>query len=234
MAKLTRFQANAEAGAEKIYEALMELRQQALAKNKVGSGKALAWDTESMTIKALANGRRFGGYGVLWGGPDRKDLSGEWFTPLTEEFTAIFKALGKLPALYHHALDPALKTTVVGVIDQMRADHVGLWLEGEFLKGSEYISAIQQLVERGALGYSTGTLPGARKASPSGEILRWPIIEATFTPTPMEFRNRTEQPISVIKSAFQQIGLGWPGEGAENAQQAALAIELERLNLLDL
>ena len=55
-------------------------------------------------IKSLPGGR-LGNYLVLWGDENRTDLTGEWFTKSTEGLTAIFDTIGKIPALYHHAMD---------------------------------------------------------------------------------------------------------------------------------
>ena len=191
-------------------------------------------------VKALS-ANRVGGYGVLWGNRTRPDLTGEYFDRDTEELQTVFKAMGRLPVLYHHAMNPSLKTAVVGVIDRMAIDDMGLWMEAELQKANEYADAIGALVQAGALGWSTGTLPGARKVAPDGKIVRWPIVEGTLTPTPAEPRNRIELPVKLIKSAFADLGLadqldellkGTEDVRAERERQ--LAIERERIRLLAL
>ena len=178
-------------------------------------------------VKALGR-QRIGGYAVLWGDQGRKDLVGEYFTPETEELDVIFRRMKALPSLYHHGGDAAVKAEVVGQVDVMAPDDVGMWFEAQLLQGSQYREAIDGLIARGALGVSSGTLPLARKAAPDGRILRWPIVEISLTPTPAEFR-MMERPVSEIKAAFTALGLEF---GDDAAPAAGIALELERLALL--
>lgn len=187
-------------------------------------------------IKALG-ANRVGGYMVLWGSEKAKDLDQEWFTPQTEEMTAVFKAMGKLPYLYNHATDGALKTSLVGTIDVMAPDDTGLWYEAQLDQNNKYMSAIQKLVKQRALGTSSGTLPGARQVAKSGQILRWPIVEGSMTPTPADPR-QMQRPIAEIKSAYTAIGLDFPqldsGKGDEESRQSEIAKGLALLALLEL
>lgn len=187
------------------------------------------------TLKALGR-QRIGGYAVLWGDPDHRDLTNEYFTPETEELDAIFQRMKALPSLYDHASDGAMKSAVVAKVDLMEPDDVGMWFEAQLLQSDKYRAAILQLIERGALGVSTGTLPWARKVAQDGRILRWPIAEISLTPTPAEYR-MMERPVSEIKAAWTAIGLelGVDATPADTGHQStAVALELERLALLQL
>lgn len=194
-----------------------------------------AWP-EMKAIKMLG-ANRVGGYMMLWGSEKAKDLDQEWFTPQTEELTAVFKAMGKLPYLYNHATDGALKTSLVGTIDVMAPDDTGLWYEAQLDQNNKYMSAIQNLVKQRALGTSSGTLPGARQVAKSGQILRWPIVEGSMTPTPADPR-QMQRPIAEIKSAYTAIGLDFPqldtGKGDEESRQREIAKRLGLLALLEL
>lgn len=192
---------------------------------------------EGKAIKMLGK-NRIGGYMVLWGDKDNKDLDKEWFTPQTEELTTIFKAIGKLPWLYDHATDGTVKSTPMAIIDTMETDDIGLWYEAQLDTSNKYIDAVRNLINKRALGTSSGTLPGARKVAKSGEILRWPIVEGSGTTTPADYRQRTERPIAEIKSAFTAIGAELPDggkdKGAENARQAEITKALRLLALVEL
>ena len=60
------------------------------------------------TLKTLdAAEGRVGGYLVVWGSPQQRDLQGEYFTPHTD-FGLDWYA--QRPVLYHHGLDGHLKT----------------------------------------------------------------------------------------------------------------------------
>lgn len=190
--------------------------------------------TPSMPIKALPGGR-IAHYAVLWGDAARKDLTGEWFTPKTEELTAIFSAVGKLPLMYDHGTNAQVKAAPIGLVDMMGVDDVGLWYQAQLDLANQYTTAVQHLIGETKLGTSSGALPAGRKALPTGELVRWPIVELTLTPRPAEYR-MMERPIEQIKAAYKAVNLELPtsNQGAEEARQREVEIEIERLRLLDL
>lgn len=197
-------------------------------------------------VKALG-ANRIGGYAVLWGDHHRRDLTREYFTPETADMTSIFAQLGRLPNLYAHGSDGTMKSSLVGVIDTMIPDEIGVWYEAQLQRSSAYRDAVMRLIQQGLLGSSSGTLPAAREVSPDGRITRWPIVEVSLTPAPAEYRMLT-RPVSEIKEVFEAIGLNFEGEGVlgdkppqdptdESADQAVaasreIAVELELLALL--
>jgi hypothetical protein len=190
---------------------------------------------DEYAVKALGNDR-IGGFAVLWGDQRRKDVTGEYFSKATTELDAIFTVLHKLPVLYGHGSDDALKTTVVGSVDVLQANDIGLWFEAQLAIAGKYKDAILDLVDRGVLGVSSGTLPRARKVAPDGLIQRWPIAEISLTPTPAEPRMMT-RPVAAIKAAYDELGITLPDDddqakGAENARQ--IEIEMEQIELLKL
>lgn len=130
---------------------------------------------------------RVGGYLVYWGSEGEADLQGEYFTPQTDLGIDWYP---QRPALYHHGLDGTLKSTVVGVIDTLKADETGLWAEAQLDLRNRYVAAIQDLIGRGVLHWSSGSLPHLVERV-KGWISRWPIVEGSFTPTPADWRQTT-------------------------------------------
>ena len=158
---------------------------------------------ELLSVKALGEDR-IGGYAVLWGNENKKDLTEEFFDKSTTELTAIYDAVGKLPYIYHHSLDENLKTTVIGIVDTLAPDDIGLWYETQLRKAGEYDEYIKKLIASGKLKTSTQTFPVARDVDKeTGHIKRWPIVEITATPTPAEYRM---QPVAFLKTAYQEVG----------------------------
>lgn len=155
--------------------------------------------TAVKTISATEG--RVGGYLVIWGGPRQRDLQGEYFTPETE---LALEWYTQRPVLYHHGLDGRMKAAVIGVIDTLRVDDVGLWAEAQLDLRRRYVQAVQQLVDEGLLHWSSGSLPHLVKVAGDGKILRWPLVEGSLTPTPAEPR-RTD--VQTIKSAYHALGL---------------------------
>lgn len=161
---------------------------------------------EFQAVKRLG-GNRIGHYAVLWGDPAKRDLTGEFFTRRTADLDTLFRAVGRLPLLYQHTLDDQLKTSVVGLVDVLSPDDVGLWYEAQLTMAGEYRAAMEELIGAGALGTSSGTLPGARRVDRrTGEIKRWAIAELSLTPTPAEPR-MMERPAAEIKAAWKAAGL---------------------------
>lgn len=144
---------------------------------------------------------RVGGYLIVWGHPSARDLQGEFFTPQTELGLDWY---AERPVLYHHGLDGQLKAAVIGVIDTLRPDDVGVWAEAQLDMRQRYVRAVQRLVDKGVLGWSSGSLPHLVQVDDDGHITHWPIVEGSLTPTPAEPR-RTD--VQTIKSAYDALGL---------------------------
>jgi hypothetical protein len=195
-----------DATGARFYESAAWAAKHLQALDAAGSAGGPVVTTERSVVKALG-ANRLGGYAVMWGGPDAKDFDGEWFDPQTEELTSIFKAMGRLPYLYHHGMDSTLKTAVVGAVDVLEPDEIGLWYEAQMDIAHKYWAMVKQLVSKAVLGTSSGTLPGAARVEKSGRIARWPLVEVSATPSPVDSRMVSERPIAEVKAAYRAIGL---------------------------
>lgn len=156
-------------------------------------------ETRLKTINAEEG--RVGGYLVIWGDSAHRDLQGEYFSPETELGLKWYR---QRPMLYHHGLDGALKADVIGVIDTLSADSTGVWAEAQLDLHHRYVYAIRRLIDKGVLGWSSGSLPHLVEVADDGHIKRWPIVEGSLTPTPAEPR-KTD--VRTIKSAYDALGL---------------------------
>jgi hypothetical protein len=175
-------------------------------------------------VKRLG-GNRVGGYAVLWGDATKRDLTGEFFTPETEDLETLFKAMGKLPLLYEHAADGMVKTKVIGPVDVLTRDEIGLWYEAQLSMAEEYEEYIQRLLGQKKLRTSSGTLPTARRVNrKTGQIERWAIAELSLTTRPAEPR-MVERPVAMVKSWFDELGMNAATalglETAQDNQKAA-------------
>ena len=131
----------------------------------------------------------------------QRDLEGEYFSPNTDLGLTWYE---RRPMLYHHGLDGDLKAAVIGTIDRLHADETGVWAEGQLDLRQRYIRAVQRLVDRGALSWSSGSLPHLVEVATDGHIKRWPIVEGSLTPTPAEPRHTD---VRTVKSAFDALGI---------------------------
>ena len=159
-------------------------------------------ETTLSTVKSVnAKEGRVGGYLVVWGDSSTRDLQGEFFTSETDFALDWYEAR---PVLYHHGLDGDLKAAVIGRIEQLSVDETGIWAEAQLDLHQRYIRAVQRLVDKGILHWSSGSLAHLVEVGSNGEIKRWPLVEGSLTPTPAEPR-RTD--VQTIKSAYEVLGL---------------------------
>jgi phage head maturation protease len=181
-------------------------------------------------VKAL-EGNRVAGYAVLFGGPDDADLSRlrDYFTPATDFGLHVTT---KAAILYHHGVKPPIGGRELGV-GELKADDVGIWIDGEMALRDEYERAIYEKVKEGKLGWSTGTASHRmdRKAVGGGvhEVLRWPLgLDCSLTPTPCDYRTRALS----LKALIDSESVGTLDAQAEAARDAvkALAFRLDELS----
>ena len=168
---------------------------------------------EQMAVKMLdAETGRIGGYLVVWGDATQRDLQGEYFTAKTDVGLDWYD---QRPVLYHHGLDGNLKAAVIGVMDTLRQDEVGIWAEAQLDMHKRYVRAVQRLVDKGVLSWSSGSLPHLVEIAEDGHIKRWPIVEGSLTPSPAEPRHTD---VHTLKSAYKSLGLDMARLGIEDAE----------------
>jgi HK97 family phage major capsid protein len=182
-------------------------------------------------VKMLNPSDRVGGYLVVWGSGLQPDLQGEYFTPETELGMDWYE---KRPMLYHHGLDDTLKTAVIGHIDVLRADEVGVWAEAQLYTHQRYVEAVKRLIEQGALAWSSGSLPHLVNRERDGRLKRWIIVEGSLTPTPAEPRFTH---VNTLKSAYHLLGLDTERLNMNTERETNMQLEenrgLKRLPVAD-
>lgn len=111
-----------------------------------------------------------------------KDLDGEFFSKSTDFALDWYD---EIPLLYHHGRDGTLQITKVGVVKSRAVTDVGVWAEAQLDASNKYFEAIKNLIKQGKLFFSSGSVPTLIQTNQkSGEIIRWPMIELSLTPTP--------------------------------------------------
>ncbi len=159
-----------------------------------------------------------GGYGVVWGG---KDLVGEHFTKSTDFW---FEKLTRTHAImYHHGQDKAIKRVDIGRVSAIMPDDIGLWVESQLEKAKSYVAGVMKLIEKGALGYSSGAVNHLIDKAADGEIKTWPIAEFSLTPTPCEPRTLGVQALRSIAELEPAVKAYLPQEGGEPSADATKA-----------
>ena len=137
-------------------------------------------DSEETVISGLA--APFDGPFARDGDSIGRDLDGEFFTKATD-FALDWYA--ELPLIFHHGHDPFLETDVVGKVRKRSVTDAGLWAEAQLDASGKYFTAIRDLIKKGKLYFSSGSVGHLVETDhKSGEILRWPMVEISLTPTP--------------------------------------------------
>jgi len=132
------------------------------------------------------------GYLVRFGDTQSADLEGDYFTKSTDYGFPMSE--GKrvpLNVYYHHGMDTSVGKKSIGT-GFIKMDNTGLWYEAQLDLADEYGSMIAKLCKQGKMGFSSGAaahLVERKSMGDVSEITRWPIAEASITPTPAEYRN---------------------------------------------
>jgi len=165
-------------------------------------------------VKALGD-NRVGGYLVRFSSAADPDLVKDFFTKDTE-----FGTNTTPPTLYHHGLDPVLKSRIVGT-SEWKIDSDGVWIEAQLSLRDAYERHIMKLVREGKLGWSSGAVGHAVEREKVGEsnwLKTWLIGEASLTPAPADPKN-SAMPIKSLPPAPLLV----PDEDDE-AEKAAAAV----------
>lgn len=149
------------------------------------------------------------GVGIPFGGPwlgadgQGRDLYGEFFSAKTELCLDWFP---ERPLLYQHGFDVAAGTSVVGRVRawEVKADQ-GIWVQAQLDSSSEYFESLKELIQRGKLYFSSGSVEHLFRSAPDGEILMWPWIELSLTPNPANLYAKIDQPTA--EKHWQASGL---------------------------
>ena len=132
------------------------------------------------------------GYLVRFGDTKTADLEGDFFTASTDYGFPVSKGQRvPLNVYYHHGMDAAVGKKSIGT-GFIKMDDTGLWYEAQLDIADEYGSMIAKLCKQGKMGFSSGAaghLVERKSMGGAAEITRWPIAEASITPTPAEYRN---------------------------------------------
>ena len=171
------------------------------------------------------------GPGIPFGGPlvgrdgQGRDLHGEFFTAKTDLALDWFDAR---PLLYHHGLDGDLQIVPVGVVKswETKAD-VGVWTQAQLDESNEYFDAIRDLVRQGKLFFSSGSMPHLVKTDrKTGEIVRWPWVELSLTPSPANPYATVDE--ATAEKHFKSVGLAatWTTAYQNDLPDSAFAVIL--------
>lgn len=132
-------------------------------------------------------------YGGPWVGADEqgRDLYGQFFSAKTELCLDWF---AERPLLYQHGFDDGTRVSPVGRVKAWEVRSDGVWVQAQLDASSEYFDALKDLIAKGRLFFSSGSVEHLFKAAKDGEILMWPWVELSLTPNPANLFATITQP----------------------------------------
>lgn len=152
--------------------------------------RALIIGGKRITVKAQTDDTMtIGGYLVSFGDSEHLDTQEQWFTK--ETYYGPHKGNGEMTVINHCIpIKASLKALTELVLPSMEVteDDLGLYAEVILDLREKYQEWVANLAVKGAWCFSSGSSPHLARVKSSGEITRWPIIEGSLTPAPVEAR----------------------------------------------
>ena len=145
---------------------------------------------------------RFVGQLIRWGSPTETDISAQkdFFHRGTDLGLDYYGPDAERPLFFHHAMDEGTKDHPrVGSFKILnRAD--GVWIDGQLDQSSKYWERVWNLIQQGKVHLSTDSAPHLIDRVPvahgSHRLDRFPILGASVTVAPAEFRLPPVVPVS--------------------------------------
>lgn len=159
-----------------------------------------------------------GGYLVRWGSDKEKDIEGQYFTKNT--YLGAHDGNGVDTFINHgvpfmKGADEIFDTHLQPV--ETKRDQIGLFAKTVLDLHNQFEKVLYELSQRGALKWSSGTAPNLVRAKRDGRITQWPIVDASLTPVPAEWRptNRVLPLKSYITQSSQWSAESWMADFAK-------------------
>lgn len=141
----------------------------------------------------------FGGLGIVYSTDQDPDLEKDFFSPKSN--LDLYDGQ-RIRTYYRHGADLVAGRTKITQSSFQRQEK-GVWFEGKLDLSNPLHKRIDNLVQRGKLGFSTGAMGHLTHKEPRGqakEIIDWPVGELSLTPTPCEPRTR----VTTLKSLLRE------------------------------
>jgi hypothetical protein len=157
-----------------------------------------------------------------------RDTDGEFFSKRTDLCLDWFPT--ERPLLYDHGLDLKTGVAVVGRVDSatLKQDDDGWWVQAQIDRAGEYYRVIRALIEQDVLYGSSGAMSHLTQKAANGEILRWPWVELSLTPTPANLLATVE--MSAAKSHYKAAQIELPSNWNPGATAAKAGRVLSAAN----
>lgn len=160
------------------------------------------------------------GYIAIWGDPVHRDSYKTWFDRARPPEMALDNGMHRRPITYEHAQDGVVRYEIIGYIDDISFDDVGIKYRGHLDRSSPFFPRMVDELQRGILFTSSGTLAYISEFYPDDAFKVWYLGELALTKNPAESR----MPASRLIRSNAQVGQNAPREGDPAVFQPMRAI----------
>ena len=194
---------------------------------------ALGYGEPVKAIKRDGDLLEVGAYGILFGSPKERDLTGQWFSPKTDYGPRDGDGVA---AMLNHGIptrkgleeffDVTFKQPV-----KAKRDNVGVFVSHMIDMSDEYERAFGEMIEQGKAKFrwSSGTANHIARYDPvTGEIMRWHPVEFSYTPMAAEPRLPAIVPLkslSTLTTPTPESGAPQAGSTGGESNTAAVAVK---------
>lgn len=153
------------------------------------------------SFKTADGKTRYRAHAVRFGNEDELDWYGTFFDAETMFHLDWFKSR---PWLYDHTMNPMMGQVRIGDWVDWEITEEGVFFIGELLDHFKYKDAVEELLNRGVLYPSTGTLSYVMDWDwGTGHMKEWPIVELSSTTSPAEYRMEPMEP--EVRAAIRSL-----------------------------
>lgn len=128
------------------------------------------------------------GYIAIWGSPTERDSYNTWFDPARPPEMTLDNGMHRRPITYEHTMDGIVGRDIIGYIDEVWFDNIGIGYRGHLDRSSPFFPKIVDELRRQLLKTSSGTLSYIAEFYPDGAFKVWPLGELALTQDPAESR----------------------------------------------
>ena len=140
------------------------------------------------------------GYIAIWGSRFLVDSYKTWFDRERPPEMALDSGMHRRPIMYEHAMDKVIRKEVVGVIDEIFFDEIGIGFIGHLFPSSEFFPKIVSDILARRLKTSSATMENTADWYEDGAFENWILGEMSLTENPAEERMPE---VALVRSAAE-------------------------------
>lgn len=138
---------------------------------------------------------------AVWGSPTHRDSYGTWFDRANPPDLAL--DFLPVPLLYEHGMDGAIGKDIIGSLDRVYFDDIGIAGEGTLDPSKRYFPKLINDIRAKRLKTSSATANHIADFDEDGRFVRWYLSEHSLTESPAE----SKMPIvTLVRSAHSSAG----------------------------